>query len=263
MSALLAPNVDTLIPAEDTLTRAGQKALDLARAISIDSHEMYDIASQELAAIRKERDAVEADRRSFTDPLNQLVKRINARYKLRTDLLEQADAIVASAMLTYQTKLEADLAAERRRLEAEAAERQRIAAAEAAAAQAKADEERMRLAEAMTSGDSSTIEAAAVAASQAEGIAASIKERAIAASTVMATPEPVSPTKGTTITKTFDYEVRDMAAFARDIVINKPQLISLLTFDAVKLRAQVKATGLETNIAGLHVFIKGTVRRTK
>jgi len=138
--------VDIRIPAPAAVEAKARAALDTARAIVIDSPDMYEIAAGELKGIKARYNALDEQRKSMTGPLREAEKRINDFFRAPLTFLEQAEATVKDSMLTYHKAEEAKrLEAQRLADEAAAAERRRLAA-EAAAAEAKAREEAARIA---------------------------------------------------------------------------------------------------------------------
>lgn len=192
-------------------------------------------------------------------------------------------------------KAEEAAAAERRRLEEEArqreaqarAEQERIAREEAArAAAAKAEQDRLarEAAEAKARGDAEAQaradaaaaeqrakdEAAAKAAAEESAKvqqAAALDVAAIqnVASIVVAAPVASAAVKVTGISaaKGYDFTVTDIKALIRCIagrLDQQPELANLLVADSVKLRAYVKALGMNTNLDGVAVVEKKTMR---
>jgi hypothetical protein len=64
--------------------------------------------------------------------------------------------------------------------------------------------------------------------------------------------------KGISTSTTVDVEVVDLLALVQHVA-QRPELLALLAVDSVRLRAQVRATGMATNLPGVRVFEKQTL----
>lgn len=250
------------------LTGQAQRALANAADFTIDSDEMMEAAGDDLKGIKKLQKQVEEQRTSITGPLNAVVKTINDMFRAPTSYLADAEAKLKGAMLSYTTEQER-IAAEARRIADEAArvERDRLAkeqreqeqqARAAAAAAEKAEREAQAAAAA---GDHEAARKAGEVARQqaevAEEAAANAHATSMTAAVVSMPPAVQAAAKvtGISTSKTVDFEVRDLHALVKHVAAN-PDLISLLAIDSVKLRAQVRATGLNTKLPGVYVFEK-------
>lgn len=181
---------------------------------------------------------------------------------------------------------------ERNRLAAEAAERERVAKVEtdrlaaieterlrvASVAQARIDEEVRQAQAAGNAAAAAALHSQAVAlqernanaAADAADAAAQVTHAAALevnaiqqqAAVVIAAPQ-AAPMRvaGLSTAKSWDYEITELEAAIKDIVLNKPQFIGLLLFDSVKMRNQVKALGSNLSIDGVRVFEKSTLRQ--
>lgn len=180
---------------------------------------------------------------------------------------------------------------ERDRLAAEAAERGRVAQAEldrlaaieferaqAAAAEQVRIDEQVRAAQAAGNAQAAAnahaqalqvaernANAAAEAAAQTEQIvhSAAVEINAIQQqqAIVIAAPMPApSRVTGIATARSWDFEVVDFAAFARDIVLNHPEFLSLICPDQIKVRATVKSLGKNLILDGLRISDKKTIR---
>ncbi|MCU0776028.1 MAG: hypothetical protein MUC74_16590, partial [Ideonella sp.] len=223
----------------------------------------YQMAVDELQAVKRRQKELEGQRTGIVGPLNTAVKAINALFAGPMQLLEQAEQILKTRMLSYQElqaaaaeaarrEAEARAEAERRRIEAEAAEAARIAAEHAAAAKAAAAQ-----------GD---MQAAAVSQAAAERAAAEAQTAVDTAQMVVAAPvmaPAVTPVKarGISTSSKLDFEVQDLAKLVAFIAtgdgdkpLARPDLLGLVVADSVKLRAMVKALGAQANLPGVRVF---------
>jgi DNA polymerase III gamma/tau subunit len=248
-----------------------QRALANAQDFTVDSDEMLEAAGDDLRAIKGLQKRVEDQRTSITGPLNQAVKAINDLFRAPKAYLDEAETKLKSSMVAYteeqrikaeKARREAEelarkererLAAEQRQQEeaaraaAEAAERAEAAAKAASAAgdheaAAKAQEEARQKAEAAE---------AATAEAQATAITSAVVSMPVA----VQAPAKVS---GISTSKTVDFEITNLHALIVHIAAN-PHLISLVMTDSVKLRAQVRATGMNTDLPGVRVFEKRTM----
>lgn len=119
---------------EQKIVNNAQELVAQASRVVIASNEDNEKASDLVKFIKTCFKKAEDDRKSITDPLNAVIKNINARYKLITEPLLNAEHEVKTAMLTFSQ--------EQRRI-AEQKERDRRAAEEAALLEqaAKAEQE--------------------------------------------------------------------------------------------------------------------------
>jgi colicin import membrane protein len=249
-------------------TGQAQRALANANDFTIDSDEMLEAAGDDLRAVKTLQKKVEDQRTSITGPLNAVVRTINDLFRQPAAFLDQAEAKLKGAMLTYTTEQER-IAAEARRKAEEAAriERERLAeeqrqqeeqARAAAAAAAQAEREAQTAAAA---GDHEAARKAEEVARQqseiAENAAADAHATATTAAVVSMPPtvRPAAKVAGISTSKTVDFEVTDLHALVKHIAAH-PEQISLVMPDAVKLRAQVRATGMNTKLPGVNVFEK-------
>ena len=253
------------------LTNQARRALAGVEDFAIDSDDMLDAAGEDLRRIKAQQKAVEDQRTSITAPLNQVLKAVNDLFRPPAQFLQQAEAKLKGAMLAYTTERErqaeearriAEEAArrERERIEAEQWEQERQARAAAEAAQRAAAE----AAAAAAAGDAQAAakaqmeaQAQAQAAEQAsaQAQAAAITASVISAPVALAAPAKVT---GISTSKTVDFVVEDLHALVRHIA-ERPELVTLLAVDQVKLRAQVRATGMNTKLPGVRVFTKTTM----
>lgn len=253
------------------LGQQAQRALTNASDFTVDSDDMLEVAAVDLRAVKTLQKKVEEQRTSITGPLNQAVKAVNDLFRAPAQYLQDAESTLKASMLTYTTEQER-LAAEarrkaeelarieRERLEAQQREQERIAR-EASEAAARAAQEAADLA---AKGDTQAAAAAqqqaqeqAQAAEQAEAEAQASASTAAVMSMPVAVPAPAR-VSGISTSKTVDYVIEDLHALVRHVA-EHPELITLLMADSVKLRAQVRATGMNTKLPGVRVFQKSTM----
>jgi hypothetical protein len=250
--SILAPVAALTLPDSAALTSRAQTALAFIESFTVDSNETYDLAADELRAIKAKAAAIENQRTGITGPINTALRGINALFKGPGDLLERAESILKTKMLGWQReqeriaaearrKAEEAAAAERRRLEEEAAARQREAMAQAAAA-----------AKAQAEGDA---QAAALATANAQRAAAEAQAAATTAQIVVAPVVPITAprAKGISTSTKVDFEVDDLLALLKHIAAH-PELLHLVRADETRLRAYVRGLGLNCALPGVRVF---------
>ena len=254
-----------------TLTGQAQRALAGAEEFTIDSDEMLEVAGDDLRRVMGLKKSVEDQRTSITGPLNQAVKAVNDLFRAPAQYLQQAETRLKGAMLTYQQEQQRKADEARRKAEAEArAERDRQAAiqreqeAKAREASAAAERAQREAAQALAKGNA---EAAAKAQEEARAQseaaqAAAVEAQSAEMTAAVASMPPVvaAPVRvaGISTSKTVDFEVVDLHALIRHVA-ERPELVGLLMVDSVRLRNQVKATGIKTILPGVRVFQKETM----
>lgn len=219
-------------PAE--LQRGAASALDLVQSFEIVDQPTFDIAAEELRAIKGKIDALSEQRMAITRPLDGVKAAIMSLFRSPVETLQQAEGILKGKMLAWQQE------------EQRKANEARLAAERAAA------EERARLQR----------EADALAAQGRTGEAA-VKEQ-VAAMVVAPPPAVAAPVaaKGISTRETIDHEVVDLLALVQHVAAN-PELVGLLAVDSVKLRNYVKGLGLQCNLPGVRVFTKQSIAARK
>lgn len=152
------------LPDVALMTRGADSALRMANNFVITTDDDYNLAGEELQAVKAKLKRMEETRTSITGPMNKALDAINALFRGPRTALEAAEKAIKGNMLTYHNEKEriaaearqaqeAAAAAERARLAEEArqveqraaAERKRIAD-EAAAAESARKQEQERLA---------------------------------------------------------------------------------------------------------------------
>ena len=126
------------------LSTKAQNALTSANDFVIDSHTMFELASDDLKQVKALQKEVEEKRTSITGPLNQAVKAVNDLFRAPKEFLDKAESTLKRSMVTWTTEQERLAAEARAKAEAEArAERERLAKIEREQAEAarKAQEE--------------------------------------------------------------------------------------------------------------------------
>ncbi|MCZ4315135.1 hypothetical protein O4H66_17145 [Comamonadaceae bacterium G21597-S1] len=253
------------------LGQQAQRALSNAADFTVDSDDMLEVAAVDLRAVKALQKRVEEQRTSITGPLNQAVKAVNDLFRAPAQYLLDAEGKLKGAMLTYTTeqqrraeearrKAEEAARIERERLAAEQREQERIAREAALAAQRAAQE----AADLAAKGDAQAAAAAQAQAAEqakaAEQASAQAQATEMASAVVSMPAEVAAPARvtGISTSKSVDFVVEDLHALVRHVA-EHPELITLLMADSIKLRAQVRATGMNTKLPGVRVFQKQTM----
>lgn len=221
------------------LTTKAQTALAGASDFVIDSQEMFEIAGDDLRAVKALQKEVEEKRTSITGPLNQAVKAVNDLFRPPKEYLDKAEATIKRAIVTWTTEQERLAVEARRKAEEEArAERERLAAVEREQAEAarRAQEEAQAAAEA---GDQEAA-AAAMAAAQAAQEQAAVA--ALTSQVVTVAPAVEAPAKVTGISGrvTYGAEVVDLLALVKAVAAGQAP-IECIQADTKFLGAQARA----------------------
>lgn len=221
------------------LAGKAQNALASASDFVIDSHTMFELASDDLKQVKALQKEVEETRTSITGPLNQAVKAVNDLFRSPKEYLDRAEATLKRAMVTWTTEQERLAAIARAEAEAAArAERERLAALEREQAEAarKAQEEAQAAAAA---GDQ---EAAQRAMAEAEAAQQQAAVAAMTAQVVTAAPAVEAPAKVTGISgrMTYSAEVTDLLALVQAVAAGTAPLEAIQA-DTKFLGAQARA----------------------
>lgn len=175
-------------PNEVQLREQTNAILRAAEAIQVTDVATCAQAAQYLNENKAEQKRLDAERREIVDPLNEAVKKINAKFKPLTDVLVKAEGIIKGKIGAYQTEVE------RKRRE------------EQAAAEEKARKERERL--------QARAEAAA-----GKGQIEKAQELELRAATTVAAIPAHEDTKvaGASVRKVWKAEVMDVRELCRQI----------------------------------------------
>lgn len=260
MSALTEVQALSL-PDESTLSAGANAALRMAESFTIATTTDYELAADELKAIKSKAKALEERRVAITGPLNKAMKAVNDLFRAPLAALDQAEGIIKRSMIAYTEEQQRKAEEERKRLEAEAAaERKRLedearAREEAAAAEAK------RLAdEAAVAAAAGNQQAAAEAQAQAEQVQqAAAAEAAAMQATAAVMTAPVVPIaaapKAAGVSKvkvTYKAEIDDKMAFLQ-FVASRPDMAMLVDVNMSKLNGLARAQGPAMNYPGVRV----------
>lgn len=249
--SILAPVAALALPDSAALSSRAQQALAFIQSFQVTDAETYALAAEELKSIKRRADANEEQRTGITGPINKALKAINDLFRPSSELLAQAESILKAKMLAFARDQER-IAAEKRRVAEEAAAAQRRRAEEEAAARrAEAEELARRAAEATAAGNAEAAGAAQAAADRAnaESQAAATTAQLITAPLVAIDKPKVA---GLSTSMKIDFEVTNLLELVRHVAAH-PELINLVSADAVKLRAYVRGLGAACALPGVRV----------
>ena len=99
-------------------TKEAEKLSEQVYKVRIRSEADLNLAGEKLAEIKKMQKEIEKRRKSFVDPLNKVVKDINAEFKNPLDRLKDAESLIKEAMVKYQAQVEARAAKKAEKIEA-------------------------------------------------------------------------------------------------------------------------------------------------
>ena len=209
--------------------REANSMLVMAKNYAIENQPMMACAAEDLRGIKTKFKELEAQRTGLVNPLNKVVKDINALFKPALESLETAERVLKGAMSNY-------IALEERK----AMEARRKAEDEARAIRQQAEAEARAIAE-----QAAKASGAERAALEAEAQAKQEEALVVAAAPVAA---PVK-TEGVSYRDDWDFEIVDVAKIPREYLIP----------DEKKIRAYVKAMKESSGIDGVRVFSKKVV----
>lgn len=253
--SILAPLATIHAPDAAQLNNRAQAALKMVESMVIDSQETYDLAADELKAIKSKAKTLEDQRTGITGPINKALKAINDLFRGPTQYLEQAEKIIKGKMLTYtaeqeriaaeeRRKAEAAVRAEQERLAREAAEREAAAKAEADALLAAGNAEKAAEVQAQAA-----IEAASMAAT-AQVMTAPVVEVSVA------------KVSGISQRSVWKAECTDKAALIAFIAAN-PQFMNLVEVNTSALNQMAKAMKDTMQIPGVRAYEDKTLAASR
>lgn len=216
-------------PDQVSMARNAQSAISLVQAFEVVDAPSFELAAEELKAIKAKSKQLNDQRMAITRPLDEAKSAVMDLFRSPLDLLTKAEGIIKGKMLDYQRE-EQRKAAEHRRLAEEAA---------------TAERERLRK------------EAEALAAEGKHGEAA-LKEVVAEMVAPVATKVEEVKVAGVSTRKTVDFEVVNLLELVQHVAAH-PELLQLLDVESVKLRAYVKSLGMSTKLPGVRVFEKETL----
>jgi len=221
-------------PSAAALSRGAASALALVNDFEVTDGPTFEIAADELKAIKARSSALDEQRKSITSPMDAAKKAVMDLFRAPLETLAEAEKILKSKMLAYQQ-------AEQRK-----ADEARLAA------ERQAEEERARL----------KAEAEKLAAEGHSGEAA-VKQQI--AAMVVAAPPPVAPppaVKGISTSTTIDIEITNLLELVQHIA-QHPELIGFVAADTAKIRAYARGLGEHCNLPGVRVFQKQSIAASR
>lgn len=256
---ILAPVASLTLPNAQDLTGRAQSALAFIRDMVITAADDYELAADELRAIKARATKLEQQRTGITGPLNQVLKSVNDLFRGPAETLAEAERILKGKMLAWDQE-QARIAAEARRKAEEAAaiERARLAE-EAAARQREADEQAAAAERARAAGDEQAVELARAAAIRAQSEAAAAATTAQLVTAAPAVVPAAAKVKGIATVSKVDFEVVNLLALVKHVA-ERPELLALLQPDSTKLRAYVRGLGTACQLPGVRVFESQSMR---
>lgn len=200
---------------DNTAETRARQALARVDGMSVANAEDYQVAADELMAIKRKWNEVEVQRKELKGPIDEAAKRIQAFFKPPLDFLAQAEAVLKRKMVTWKS------------------EQDRIAREEQRKADEKARKERERLER----------EAAKAAAAGREERAEVLRERA---EVVVAAPvAPVAPkVSGISTRKAYMFRIVDASKVPDQYKV----------IDEKRIGAVVRALKMDANIPGVEVY---------
>jgi ATP-dependent Clp protease ATP-binding subunit ClpA len=233
-SELVPLNVSVAHPSGAALSRGPAAAIELANYFVVDSAVTFELAGEEVRAIKTKLDFLDTQRKGITKPLDEAKAGVMNLYRGPVEALENAERILKGKMLTFQQ-------AEQQRINAARLEQERLAQAQ----RDKLDAEARAL--------------------EAEGRGGEAEVKRVVSSMIVAPPVQTAPAptaKGISVRTTIDHEVVDIKAAIAHIAAH-PDLSHLLMFDSTRLRAYVKGLGLDCKLPGVRVFNSSSVAARK
>lgn len=221
------------------LSTKAQNALTSANDFVIDSHTMFELASDDLKQVKALQKEVEEKRTSITGPLNQAVKAVNDLFRAPKEFLDKAESTLKRSMVTWTTEQERLAAEARAKAEAEArAERERLAKLEREQAEAarKAQEEAAAAAAAGDAEAAAAAHAAAEAATQQAAIAAMTAQVV----TVVPEVEQAAKVSGISGRTTYAAQIDNLLELVKAVAEGKAP-IEAIQADTKFLNAQARA----------------------
>jgi hypothetical protein len=226
-----------IVVAEDqtlaTVERQVAEATAAAESIEVRNQDEATVATEFVSRIAKQKRDADAERKQLVGPLNDTVKRINAKFKGAIAPLDAADQIVRSKIGAYHAEQERIRREEEARLEAERQERERKAREECERQEAEARAKREQAErEAREAAAKAKAEHDAEAQRLAEEAKAKLAEAKTAEAAIQSLPTleiprahvaPPAPLKsasgGVSTRKVWTFEITDEAAVPRDYLV--------------------------------------------
>jgi septal ring factor EnvC (AmiA/AmiB activator) len=232
-----------LKPLPDDARSAKRAAMFLALVtdMTVETRDDYDQAVDELRNVKEAWNTMEAERTSWTAPLNTYLDRLNAKFQPYLKTLKSAETIIKDKIAGFLTKEGAHTTELRIAAQTVATATRQDLEAQAEALRAKADTTKN-----------------AAARDDLLNQAAALEQTAMV---VIAQPVPVAiqAANGITPSKGVGFELVSMLELITHIVNKRPDLVVLLKLDDVKVRAMVKMLGLATDLPGIRVTARTNI----
>jgi hypothetical protein len=221
------------------LATQAQQQLANAADFVIDSHMMFELASDDLKKVKALQKEVEEKRTGITGPLNTAVKAVNDLFRSPKEYLDKAEATLKRAMVNWTSEQERLAAIARAEAEAAArAERERLAAE--ARAQAEAAAKAQAEAQAAVEAGDQEAAAKAMAAAQEAQEQAAMAEMTANVVTVVPTVEAPAKVSGISGRTTYAAQIDDLLELVKAVAEGKAP-IEAIQADAKFLNAQARA----------------------
>ncbi len=220
----------TVARPDEALFRQSKYMVELAQNYEITSPEAAELAGYDLKAVKALAKQIEDKRTSITKPLNQALREVNALFKPAKDWLAQAERLLKSKLLKYQS------------------EQARIARELQAKADEEARKERLRLEK--KAADAELVkepERAEVLREQAQ-----IHEAPVVVSTA-------PKLDGISTRETWKGEVTDKLLFVKHVAEKRNDLLGLIKIDQSALNAQARSLKDSLDIPGIKAVIEETI----
>lgn len=239
-----------------------QRMLTTAQGYAIDSPTMYELAAEDLRAVKLLAKDVEEKRTAITGPLNQAVKAVNNLFRAPATYLEQAESTLKGAMLTYDREQQRKAEEARREAERKAREERERIEAEARETARKAKEEADRIAQeaaaAAAAGDQVKADELAIQAENtATAGAAEAEAIAVAAELVVAAPVPIATAApkiaGLSTRQNWKARLTDKMALIR-FIAEHPEHQHLLDVNQSSINQLAKAQKEAMNLPGVEAY---------
>lgn len=248
------------LPQAAAANKEANALLDVAKAYTIDSPEMYELATDELRNIATAKARMTETRLSITRPMDAAKARVMDLFRAPLERLEEADRVLRGAALDWKRAEDARIAKER--AEAERQERERLAELarqqrEAEAAERKAREEADK---AMAAGDTQAMTAALVAAEEASSQREAAEDAVELAEVAPVAAMVAAPVKAAGISGrvTWKAEVVDLGALvtaaANALAKGDDSLLAHLLPNTTSLGQVAKALKDKARIPGVRVY---------
>mgnify|MGYP006354609159 CR=1 FL=1 len=249
------------VPQAQQAARIAEDTYQVALAYTVDSPEMYALATDELRNIATRKAQLNETRLSLTRPLDESKKRIMDLFRAPLEKLDEADRVLRGAALEWKRAEDARIAAERAEAERQAREERERIEAERRAAEEAERQARAAADAAMAAGNTEAMTAALVQAEQAADAREQAEEKAELAEVAPAPAALVQTTAkaaGVSGRVNWKAEVVDLAALvtgaAEALARGDDSLLAHLLPNTTSLGQVAKALKGAARIPGVRVY---------